>query len=50
MTDTYRRWRSERRFRATLRALHGLTPRQLSQLGIRPHEINRLAREASRAS
>ena len=50
MTKTYRRWRSTRRYKATLRALSSLTARQLSELGIRPVEIQHLAREAARAS
>jgi uncharacterized protein YjiS (DUF1127 family) len=49
MTKTLRRWRSCRRYRSTLRALSGLTARQLSELGIRPVEIQHLAREAARA-
>jgi len=48
MTKTLRRWRSCRRYRSTLRALSGLTARQLSELGIRPVEIKHLAREAAR--
>jgi uncharacterized protein YjiS (DUF1127 family) len=47
MTKILRNWRSERRYRATLRELRGLTARQLSELGIRPVEIQRLAREAT---
>ncbi|HEX9904433.1 MAG TPA: DUF1127 domain-containing protein [Propylenella sp.] len=50
MTETLRRWRSERRYRATLRALRGLSARQLKELGIRASEIQRLAREAARDS
>ena len=50
MTETIRRWRSDRRYRMTLRELHGLTTRQLRELGIRPAEIQRLAREAARVS
>jgi uncharacterized protein YjiS (DUF1127 family) len=50
MTEKIRRWRSARRYRATLRALRGLTARQLNELGIRPVEIQRLAREAARFS
>lgn len=50
MTDNIRRWRSERRYRTTLRELHGLTARQLRELGIRPMEIQRLAREVARVS
>jgi uncharacterized protein YjiS (DUF1127 family) len=50
MTETFRRWRSDRRYRATLRELRGLTVRQLRELGIRPAEIQRLAREAARVS
>jgi uncharacterized protein YjiS (DUF1127 family) len=48
MTKTLRRWRSERRYRTTLRELRGLSARQLRELGIRPMEIQRLAREAAR--
>lgn len=50
MPDTIRRWRAERRYRTTLRELRGLTERELRQLGIRPSEIRRLARDAARAS
>ena len=50
MTETLRRWRSDRRYRATLRELRSLTARQLTELGIRPVEIQRLAREAARFS
>ena len=50
MTSTLRRWRSGRRYRSTLRALRSLTARQLGELGIRPFEIQRLAREAARVS
>jgi uncharacterized protein YjiS (DUF1127 family) len=50
MTKTLRRWRSDRRYRSTLRALRSLTARQLGELGIRPFEIQRLAREAARVS
>lgn len=42
--DRYRRWR---RYRATVRELQGLTPRELSDLGINRADISRLAREAS---
>jgi uncharacterized protein YjiS (DUF1127 family) len=49
MTDFYRRWLSSRRYRTTVRELRSLTVRQLSELGIRPAEINRLAREVARA-
>ena len=48
MSETFRRWRSDRQYRATLRELHSLTARQLRELGIRPVEIQRLAREAAR--
>jgi uncharacterized protein YjiS (DUF1127 family) len=47
MTKMLRNWRSERRYRVTLRELRGLTASQLSELGIRPVEIQRLAREAA---
>ena len=49
MTETFRRWRSDRRYKSTLRELRGLSARQLSELGIRPAEIQRLAREAAAA-
>lgn len=49
MTKSLRRWRSDRRYKATLRALSNLTARQLSELGIRPVDIQRLAREAASA-
>ncbi len=49
MTSTLRRWRSNRRYRTILRELHDLSARQLGELGIRPVEIHRLAREAARA-
>ena len=48
MTKSLRRWRSGRRYRTTLRALSSLTARQLRELGIRPVEIQHLAREAAR--
>lgn len=48
MTKTYRRWRSDRRYRATLRALTSLTTLQLRELGIRPVEIPHLACEAAK--
>lgn len=48
MTQTLRRWRSCRRYRSTLRALQSLSAQQLGELGIRPYEIKRLAREAAR--
>jgi uncharacterized protein YjiS (DUF1127 family) len=48
MTQSYRRWLSGRRYRTTLRALRSLSARQLSELGIRPFEIQHLAREAAR--
>lgn len=50
MTKTLRRWRSNRRYKSTLRALRNLTERQLGELGIRPFEIQRLAREAARTA
>ena len=48
MSKSIRRWRSERRYRATLRQLRNLSMRQLRELGIRPSEIQRLALEAAR--
>jgi uncharacterized protein YjiS (DUF1127 family) len=50
MSETFRRWRSDRRYRSTLRELNSLSARQLSELGIRPVEIQRLARAAARFS
>ena len=50
MGKSLRRWRSDRRYRVTLRALQSLTARQLGELGIRPFEIQRLAREAARTA
>jgi uncharacterized protein YjiS (DUF1127 family) len=41
----YRRWR---RYRETVRELQGLSSRELTDLGILPADIPRLAREASR--
>ena len=41
----YRRWR---RYRETVRELKGLSSRELTDLGILPADISRLAREASR--
>jgi len=49
MPDTIRRWRAKRRYRSTLRELRNLSIRELRQLGIRPSEIQRLARGVSRA-
>ena len=48
MTKALRNWRQSRRFRAMVRELKALSPRELGALGIRPAEINRLALEASR--
>ena len=42
------RWLQTRRFRATVRELRALSPRELRALGIRPDEISRLAAAASR--
>jgi uncharacterized protein YjiS (DUF1127 family) len=50
MKRKIRRWRSERRYRETLRELRAMSARQLSELGIRPLEIQRLAREVARAA
>jgi uncharacterized protein YjiS (DUF1127 family) len=44
-----REWRRYRRYRATLRDLRSLAPERLSELGIPPAEIDRLAREAADA-
>ncbi len=43
--DRFRRWR---RYRETIRELSGLSPRELSDLGIARGDIGRLAREAAR--
>jgi uncharacterized protein YjiS (DUF1127 family) len=48
MPKAIRSWRQTRRFRATVRELKALAPRELRALGIRPTDINRLALEASR--
>ena len=48
MTQAIRSWRQTRRFRATVRELKALSPRELRSLGIRPMDITRLALEASR--
>jgi len=42
--NRYRRWR---RYRETVRELQGLSPRELSDLGIVRSDIGRLAREAA---
>jgi uncharacterized protein YjiS (DUF1127 family) len=47
MTQAIRSWRQTRRFRAMVRELKALSPRELAALGIRPSEINHLALEAS---
>ena len=49
MTKAIRSWRQSRRFRATVRELKALSPRELRALGIRPADISRLALEASRS-
>jgi uncharacterized protein YjiS (DUF1127 family) len=48
MTKAIRSWRESRRFRAMVRELKALSPRELGALGIWPAEINHLALEASR--
>ena len=48
MTKAIRSWRQSRRFRAMVRELNALSPRELGALGIWPAEINHLALEASR--
>jgi uncharacterized protein YjiS (DUF1127 family) len=48
MTKAIRSWRETRRFRAMVRELKALSPRDLGALGIRETEITRLALEASR--
>ena len=45
LLNRLRRWR---RYRETVRELESLSPRELSDLGIRRGDIGRLAREASR--
>lgn len=42
------RWLQTRRFRATVRELKALSPRELRALGIRADDISRLAAAASR--
>jgi uncharacterized protein YjiS (DUF1127 family) len=48
MTRAIRRWRTDRRYRATLRRLQGLSTRELGHLGIPPTDLKRLASELSR--
>jgi uncharacterized protein YjiS (DUF1127 family) len=48
MTNAFRNWRQSRRFRAMVRELKALSPRELQALGIAETEISRLAGEASR--
>ncbi len=45
LTGRFRRWR---RYRDTVRELRNLSVRELDDLGIRPGDIDRLAREAAR--
>ena len=47
MRATLREWRRRRIYRAVLRELRELPPRQLSDLGIPPAEIPRLAKKVS---
>ena len=49
MTKAIRSWRESRRFRAIVRELNALSPRELDALGIHPAEIDHLAFEASRS-
>ena len=42
-----RSWRQFRRYRATVRELERLSPRELDELGIVPAQITRLARAAA---
>lgn len=44
MLSRFRRWR---RYRETVRELQGLSTRELSDLGIHPTDIGRVARQAS---
>jgi hypothetical protein len=44
---TLSEWRRVRRYQATLRDLRSLAPERLSELGIPPAEIDRLARAAA---
>ena len=48
MTTAIRSWRRDLSYRAMVRELNALSPRELGALGIRPAEIHHLAREASR--
>jgi uncharacterized protein YjiS (DUF1127 family) len=48
MKGTIRRWRQSHRYRTTARELRRLPPAELSALGIRPAEIDRLACLAAR--
>jgi uncharacterized protein YjiS (DUF1127 family) len=49
MNALIRTWLKARRYRAALRQLTSLSPADLNALGIAPTEIDRLAREVSRA-
>ena len=42
-----RSWRQFRRYRAIVRELERLSPRELNELGIGPAQITRLARAAA---
>jgi uncharacterized protein YjiS (DUF1127 family) len=44
---TLSEWRRLRRYQATLRDLRSLAPERLSELGILPADIDRLARAAA---
>ena len=48
MTTAISSWRRDRSYRAMVRELKALSPRDLGALGIRPADINHLALEASR--
>ena len=48
MTTAISSWRRDLSYRAMVRELKALSPNELDALGIRPAEIDYLAREASR--
>ena len=49
MTTVFNRWCQTRRYRATLRALTGLSEGELGKLMIASSDIERVAREVSQA-
>ena len=48
MNKLLRRWKRSLSYRATVRELRALSPRELNSLGIQPRQIAHLAAEISR--